>query len=66
MRDYEVISIINLVGRCSNYRLVRLQKMSEIGKVELISSDGWPDSYQERKLSNHIAAAQLPEGVVVS
>jgi hypothetical protein len=40
--------------------------MSEIGKDELISSDGWPDSYQERNLSNHIAAAQFPEGVVVS
>jgi hypothetical protein len=33
---------------------------------ELISGNGWPDCYQERKLSNHIAAAQLPEGVVVS
>jgi hypothetical protein len=43
-----------------------LQKMSEIGNDELISSDGWPDSYQERKLSNHVAATQLPEGVVVS
>jgi len=32
---------------------------------ELISSDGWPDSYQERKLLNHVAATQLPEGVVV-
>jgi len=41
------------------------KKMSEIGKSELISSDGWPDSYQERKLSNHVAATQLPEGVVV-
>jgi len=35
-----------------------LQKMSVIGKGELISSDGWPDSYQERKLSNHVAATQ--------
>ena len=34
-------------------------------KDKLISSNGWPDSYQERKLLNHIAAAQLPEGVVV-
>ena len=34
-------------------------------KGELISSDGWPDSYQEHKLSNHVAATQLPEGVVV-
>jgi len=43
-----VISITNLVGRCSNYRLVRLQKMSEIGKEKLISRNGWPDRYQER------------------
>ena len=42
-----------------------LQKISEIGKGELISSDGWPDSYQERKLSNHVAATQIPEGVAV-
>jgi hypothetical protein len=40
--------------------------MSELGKDELISSDGWPDPYQERKLSNHVAATKLPEGVVVS
>jgi len=39
--------------------------MSEIRKDELIPSDEWPDSYQERKLLNHVAAAQLPEGVVV-
>jgi len=43
-----VICIINLVGRSSNYRLVRSQKMSEIGKNKLISCDGWADSYQER------------------
>ena len=46
----KAISTINLVGRCSNYRLVRLQKMSELGKDELISRDGWPECYQERKL----------------
>jgi len=36
-----------------------------LSKGELILSDGWPDSYQEHKLSNHVAATQLPEGVVV-
>ena len=41
-------------------------KMSEIGKDELILRDGWPDCYQERKVSNHVAATQLPEGVVAS
>jgi hypothetical protein len=33
---------------------------------KLISGNGWPDCYQERKLSNHEATAQLPKGVVVS
>ena len=33
---------------------------------ELIPRHGWPDCYQERKLSNHVAMAQLPKGVVVS
>jgi acyl CoA:acetate/3-ketoacid CoA transferase len=46
--------------------LYDLQKMSEIRKGELISSDGWSVSYQERKLANRVAAAQLPAGVVVS
>jgi hypothetical protein len=32
----------------------------------LIPSNGWPDCYQERKLSNHVAMAQLLEGVAVS
>ena len=42
------ISLINLVGRYSNYQLVRLRKISELGKDKLISYAGWPDSYQER------------------
>jgi hypothetical protein len=33
---------------------------------KLISGNGWPDCYQERKLSNHVAMAQLLEGVAVS
>jgi hypothetical protein len=36
------------------------------GMGELIPSNGWPDRYQERKLSNHVATAQLLEGVAVS
>ena len=42
------MSIANLVGRCSSYRLVQLQMMPELRKDKLISCDGWPDSYQER------------------
>jgi len=40
---YKAIRIIKVVGGCSNYRLVRLQKMTELGKDTLISCDGWPD-----------------------
>jgi hypothetical protein len=43
-----------------------MKEMSEIRMDELILSDGWPDAYQGHKLSNHVAAAQLPEGVVAS
>jgi len=39
--------------------------MSEIRKDEQIPSNGWLDSYQEHKLLNHVAVAQLTEGVVV-
>jgi len=44
----KVISIINLVGKCSNDRFVQLQKRSEWRKDKLIPRDGWPDSYPER------------------
>ena len=42
------VSIANLVGRCSNYRLVQLQKLSELRKDKLISCDGRPDCDSER------------------
>jgi len=56
----------NLVGRYSNYRLVRLQKMSEVGKDKLISRDGWPDCYQERNAFKPHCKATITKGVVAS
>jgi len=45
---------------------LKIAKVIKCGKGEQISGNGWPDCYQERKLSNHVAMAQLLEGVAMS